>query len=261
MVRVYGTWLCVGCLFGVAAAQPPAKVTKGDQAKPNLYAEEDAKMDAAYEKEMKEFLAEPIPARPRAAADPFPNRDLFGVKPPRIGSQVNLDLNRAALAQMDQQNDMIILSTPIMKTVQRTREVPVTRIRKEKRMRRVPAGKPLSQKADGATSENNQDGAEPRMVDQTYEVNVPYTEMVTQKYTVTVPGELRPTTVDLSDVQAWTPDGLKLKEDALKKILTSPRPVLPLRSAWPEGFRLNKAQLRSLSSETLFLRIQARVNW
>src|SRR6056297_2543869 len=221
---------------------------------------------------------------------PFPAQRLLPIAgaPPIAGESgiVPLDVSRAGLAKINADGETLTLAVPAWRVEQRTRTFSVAKTRMETLTRKVPAGTPLPKDAIGSRTDGvirataarpsprsesvgspqdapkstlartNATNTNDLMVTQTYQVSVPYTEQIEQRFNVLVPGDLKTLSVPVDKVTAWTRDGLKLDGRSLRKILASPRPVMRLRSSWPEDFKLNKAQQKTLANDILFLLIE-----
>ena len=96
------------------------------------------------------------------------------------------------------------------RTETRVRMVPITRMRTETRTRtRTVEGKPVAE---------------------TYTVQVPYTEMVSQSYSVVVPGGKTQKFVKLDDISFYKLDGSIPEKDEVKKLLENESPILLLKT-------------------------------
>ena len=123
-------------------------------------------------------------------------------------------------------------------TIEKTKVVPVRKMRTEQRVRVVKRGD--------------------EEVEQPYTVQVPYTEQVTQVYAVQVPKiETRELKIPLTQLSAWRLDGTAVNSTELQKQLASKSFCFLLAKPWPKGAKLSEMQSSVLRPDTLVLHIAA----
>lgn len=145
----------------------------------------------------------PVPARPGLFQVPIrPNRL---VPANAVGLPVRLTQLIRAKVEKDGESGKILMLAPSFRTEKR--EVQVTKMRAEQRERKVMVDR------DGKLEE----------VTQTYNVMVPFTEMVEQSYSV--PAGDKPRSIDWDQAKVYRLDGTEVTLDEAAKLLPQLRPV------------------------------------
>lgn len=153
-----------------------------------------------------------------------------------------LELKMSYLTQVEPVNDAetpsvrIRIQVAVNVTMEKTRVVPVRKMRTEQRVRIVKRGD--------------------EEVEQPYTIQVPYTEQVTQTYTVQVPkNETRELKIPMTQLSAWRLDGTAVDSIDLQKLLAQKSFCFLLAKPWPKGAKLSEMQSSVLRPDTLVLHI------
>jgi len=132
------------------------------------------------------------------------------------------ELKMSYLTQVEPVNDAempsvrIRIQVAVNVTMEKTRVVPVRKIRTVQRVRIVKRGD--------------------EEVEQPYTIQVPYTEQVTQAYTVQVPkNETRELKIPMTQLSAWRLDGTAVDSTDLQKLLAQKSYCFQLAKPWPKG--------------------------
>ncbi|MEM7558324.1 MAG: hypothetical protein AAF394_04315 [Planctomycetota bacterium] len=153
-----------------------------------------------------------------------------------------LELKMSYLTQVEPVEDAenpsvrIRIQVAVNVTMEKTKTVPVTKMRTEQRVRVVKRGD--------------------EEVEQPYTIQVPYTEQVTQSYTVQVPKkETRELKIPMTQLSAWRMDGTAVDTTELQKRLAQRSFCFLLAKPWPKGAKLSEMQSSVLRPDTLVLHI------